>query len=90
MAKTHSNLSSSQQAARVIARFGGAYDLSRAMDAANPERPERYRSPSVIFRWTYPRSKGGTDGRIPSAAWPAVIDAARYAGIFLTDKERQP
>ena len=90
MAKTHTHLAPSTQAAQIIARFGGAYPLSRAMRAcADTDASRASRSPSVIFRWTYPRSRGGTDGRIPNAAWPAVLDAARYMGIFLTDKERQ-
>lgn len=80
-------LTHSQQAANIIERFNGARKLALAIRQSNPEAE---RSPSTIYRWTYPRNKGGCDGRIPNGAWPAVLDAARYVGIFLTDKEKQP
>lgn len=88
MAKSHADLPSSQQAANVIVRFGGAYALSRAL--AGLQDPRALRHPSVIFRWTYPRTRGGTDGMIPNAAWPYVKRAARFVGIFLTSDEVQP
>lgn len=88
MAKTHTDLPHSGQAAKIITRFGGAYALSRALGGLQDTRAARH--PSVIFRWTYPRSRGGTDGLIPNAAWPYVKQAARYVGIFLTQEEMQP
>lgn len=74
----------SNQAARIIAKFGSPYALSRALTALGPERA---RSPSVIYRWTYPRTKGGTDGRIPSQAVDDVKAAARLEGVLLTPED---
>ena len=74
----------SNQAARIIAKFGGAYKLSRALTALGPAHA---RNPSVIFRWTYPKVKGGTNGRIPSGAVDDVKAAARLEGIYLTPED---
>ena len=83
---THKYLLPSQQAAKVIARFDNAHRLSLLMKQACPGVEERSRS--SIIRWTYPRSRGGTDGRIPAAAWPGILKAARFVGIILTEDER--
>lgn len=36
---------------------------------------------SVVYRWTYPRARGGTGGSIPTRPREALIRAAQ-AGIF--------
>jgi hypothetical protein len=38
---------------------------------------------SRVVRWTYPKDRGGTDGRIPSEAQPTLLVAARAEGIDL-------
>jgi hypothetical protein len=73
------------QAERVIAKFGGARDLARAFQAINKPK-----DPSTIFKWTYPKSKGGTGGLIPTRVWPDVMAAARYSGVFITIEDLDP
>lgn len=70
------------QAQRVIAKFGNARRLSEATRRLADE--SLHRSPHVVYRWTYPKERGGTDGRIPSSALDAVLAAARLEGIFIT------
>lgn len=75
------------QAQRVIAKFGGAYKLAQAL---NRLEPEKRRDPSNVFRWTYPRTKGGTGGMIPAGAMLDVLDAAKSEGILLTPDDFYP
>ncbi|SOD41341.1 hypothetical protein [Nitrosovibrio sp. Nv4] len=70
------------QADRIIAKFGGARGLARALQALGDTH--QLRSPAVIYRWTYPKTRGGTGGKIPSSALDAVIRAARLEGILIT------
>ena len=70
------------QAERIIDKFGGARNLSRATRLLGSA--SKYRSPAVIYRWTYSRERGGTGGRIPSSALDAVLEAARLEGILIT------
>jgi len=72
-------------AERVIKKFGNAYRMSEATKLLG--NPKLYRSPSVIFRWTYPKEKGGTGGNIPSSAIKAVKAAARIAGVLLLPED---
>lgn len=39
---------------------------------------------SRVHRWTYPKAKGGTDGRIPSRHHQKLLDRARENGISLS------
>lgn len=66
----------SKQAAKIAIKFGGPASLAEALAPA--------RSRTVVYRWLYPKSEGGTDGRIPPSAWLAVRQAARERGILLT------
>jgi hypothetical protein len=75
------------QAERVIAKFGGARQLAEALKAVSPEA---YRNASSVYRWTYPRSKYGTAGVIPTAAIPHVIAAARVWGVVLIPEDFFP
>ena len=69
------------QAERIIAKFGSPYRLSLLIDQHTMHR----RSPSQIYRWTYPREKGGTGGIVPSfVLFNIVMPVARLEGIFLT------
>lgn len=82
----------SKQAENIIARFGNPYKLSKALAmAANIYgNPAFYRKPSVIYRWAYPKARGGCDGAIPSTAIPGIVAAAKIVGLYLTDKELRP
>lgn len=75
---------SSQQAARVIAKFGGTTRMSWAMREAGYRR-----CPSVLRRWRLARPVG-TGGRIPHTAMDEVLAAARHYGIILTPEDLAP
>lgn len=73
------------QAERVIKRFGGAYKLAKLLvGTAEP------RTPSSVYRWTYAKEKGGTGGVVPARLWPHLFEAARMAGILVTDEDTDP
>lgn len=75
----------STQASRVLARFGGAFRLAsilREMDES--------RTVTTLYRWTYPRSKGGTGGLIPGESIPLVLEAARRSGVKITHADWSP
>ncbi len=73
------------QAESVIDKFGGARQLKEALELAG------YPINIVtIYRWTYPRDQKGCGGFIPVAAWPAILDAARFSGVLLTADQFDP
>jgi hypothetical protein len=72
------------QAARVIAKFGGAQVLGKALARVSG------RDRSRVYRWGYPKSKGGTGGVIPSSVIADVLTAARLEGVHLTAEDLDP
>lgn len=73
------------QAHRIIEKFGGIMMLVAEIRAAG------YRiNTSTVYKWTYPKSKGGSGGLIPTQSWPAVFDAARRAGLTITPSDIDP
>lgn len=62
------------QAQRVIAKFGGVPALAKAAGL----------SLNSVYKWTYPKERGGTGGLIPADKLPVVLDAAAAAGIEIT------
>lgn len=75
------------QAEKVLAKFGGARSLARALQRLDPKK---HRDPASIYKWTYPRNKGGTGGLIPGYALGAVLEAARVEGILLSPDDLYP
>lgn len=73
------------QAQRIIDKFGNPYRLSAALKRAGITR-----NATAIYKWTYPRSKGGTDGLIPTKALNEILAAARLEGIMLTQDDLDP
>jgi hypothetical protein len=77
------------QAGRVIAKFGDAVALSKALKQVGCPR-----SAETIRRWTYPCGRyegtGTTGGLIPTRVLPAILKAARLWGIIITDQELRP
>ena len=73
------------QADRVIARFGNPYRLSRAL-----KRGGVIRNAPAIYRWTYPRERGGTGGVVPAQMIAPIITAARLDGVLLTQDDLDP
>ena len=39
---------------------------------------------SRVYRWTYDKSSGGTDGRIPTRHQQTILDHARARGLDLS------
>lgn len=68
------------QAERLIAKFGGYAQLAAAIDVDR----------TTVYKWTYPRVKGGTDGVVPSFALGKIRKAARFHGVLLTDDDLSP
>lgn len=62
------------QAERVISRFGGVTKLAAAYDGA---------SANAIYKWTYPKDRGGTGGVIPGDHVPALISLAQKLDVEL-------
>lgn len=75
------------QADHILSAFGGPRALARVLKALFPDKKW---DPSAIYRWTYPKSKGGTGGMIPSHALPYIVKAARIAGILLPQENFYP
>lgn len=61
-------------AQRVIIAFGGATELA---DAAKIDK-------SSVYRWLYPKEKGGTNGAIPHANHGKILAAAEAIGLGVT------
>lgn len=69
-----------KQAEKIIERFGGETRIANALNC----------DVATIYRWTYPKDKGGTDGLIPSSAMAAVLNAADVLGIDITADDIDP
>jgi hypothetical protein len=72
------------QAERVIAKFGNARDVARALAMLND--PMQHRTPASIYKWTWPKPKG-TGGRIPGTAIEGIIAAGRLVGVLITSED---
>lgn len=70
------------QASQIIEKFGSVPALSRALAAAGVGRDL-----TTIYKWTYPKDKGGTGGYIPTSAHADIKKAARREGILLTAQD---
>jgi len=73
----------SHQAKRVIDKFGGEANIARILS----EHYGRTLHRSTVYRWTWPQSKGGTGGLIPTRNLRSLITIAREEGIFLTPQD---
>lgn len=73
------------QAERVLRKFGGARRLAAILKMLGRER-----DPATIYKWTYPRSKRGTGGLVPSSAWGDVLAAMRFEGLQLLPEDMDP
>jgi DNA-binding transcriptional regulator YdaS (Cro superfamily) len=59
----------------VIKKFGGQYKLAKKLGVAE----------STVYRWTQPRSNGGTGGYIPCPQIPKILKLAKKEGIEIDD-----
>lgn len=69
-----------KQAQRIVDKFGGPRRLAYAAGL----------EPSRVYRWLYPKARGGTGGIIPSAAVAQVQQAALVANVDLTPEDWAP
>ena len=74
------------QAERLIFKFGSSYRLAKLVRAATGRRM----TDALVQKWTYPKSRGGTGGVIPTRAWPFIFEAAEYAGVVLEVSDFDP
>lgn len=58
-------------AANIILKFGGAYTLAKIIDI----------DVTQIYRWTYPKDKGGTNGVIPTKHQQTLLTKAKEFGV---------
>ncbi len=70
------------QAKRIISKFGGPTELSNALRAVGVARHR-----TQIYRWQQAKSRNGTGGMIPSTLLPKVLEAARLFGIVITKED---
>lgn len=68
------------QAARVIAKFGSACKLAKLLQVED----------STVYRWTYSKAQGGTDGIIPGKQLRRVLEAAKLAGVVISPTDLYP
>lgn len=68
------------QARRIISLFGSPYKMSQYVRV----------SPAQIYKWTWPKEKGGTGGLIPAQAMAEVLRGARLAGILIGPDDLYP
>jgi len=66
------------QAQRLFEKFGGAARLAEAMI-----RHGNIKSRVTVYKWDYPKERGGTGGIIPTAQWPAIARIARIEGLHI-------
>jgi len=44
----------------------------------------------AVWKWTWPRQKGGTGGLVPQRHHPAILALARQQGVYLTAEHFLP
>ena len=64
-------------AERIIKKCGGAKEVAKLAGV----------DLSRVHRWTYPKARGGTDGRIPSKHHQSLLNRARERGIELSPSD---
>lgn len=67
----------SEQANRIIEKFGGAPRLAKAIGVGV----------STIYKWTYPAERKGCDGFIPRKHHERIKEAADFMDINLTEED---
>ena len=80
--RSPNRLNLTDQASRIIAKFGTVRLLADALAALDDA--SQARSLATIYKWTWARHRGGTGGMIPARNLNAIIQAARNEGILLT------
>lgn len=63
-----------EPANRIIDMLGGAHAVAKEVG----------REPPTVYRWRYPKERGGLDGNVPADLRPALIKMAKRLGKTLT------
>jgi hypothetical protein len=77
------------QAQSIISKFGGPGALARTLKECSDDPKDHYNR-TTIYRWMYPRDKGGTGGEVPTAALKSILKCARLAGVMLSSEDIYP
>jgi putative alpha-1,2-mannosidase len=64
-------------ASKIIERFGGA---PKVAEIVGTER-------TAVYKWTYPRERGGSDGLIPSKYHAILLRAAKERKLKLKPED---
>lgn len=67
-------------AERIISKLGGPRSIANMLGT----------STKAIYKWTYPREKGGTGGLIPHRRQIELMVAAKQRGVVLTSEDFFP
>lgn len=43
-----------------------------------------------VYKWLYPKRKGGTGGLIPTNAWDLIFKVAKYTGVLISSADCDP
>lgn len=81
-AVTKLDIEEETMALRIIRRFGSMKNIHAAFKAAGHPK-----SKATIYKWTYPKERGGTGGIIPGSATFALHKAAFVAGVYLSPED---
>lgn len=73
MAKVNADSGSDNPAKEVIRLLGGPTAVARVVGIDR----------SQVHKWTLPRERRGTGGKVPRKRWPALIEYAQRKGIEL-------
>lgn len=70
------------QADKVIGKFGSACRLAKLLGCED----------STVYRWTYPRANGGSDGMVPPKALRKILELAskQVPPIVITPTDLYP
>lgn len=66
------------QASRLFEKFGGQARLAEALINHG-----KIKSRITVYKWGYPKERGGTNGLVPTAQWPNIMYVARLEGVHL-------
>lgn len=70
-------LCSMTPAERIIEKLGGEAEVAKLAGITMHR----------VRRWTFPRERGGTDGKIPTRHQQTILDEARKAGVEIAPSD---
>lgn len=78
------------QASRIITKFVGGHPGGPVRLARLLTKHGYPTNTATIYRWTYPKEKGGTGGLVPTAALNQLLYIARIEGVLITADDLNP